>query len=169
MSERFKDVSLEELEKMINERQQFLGKVMVFVADITQLIGETTELHETDSYTTFTKEVIGLGHFSFRYHSTLGLNEYMVWYHPMKDKIENLEVAPVLDFEELDEKENWIVKTFKEGNDWQTELLTVIEHKDELLAQRKKAEEERKEQLRLQTEAERKRAELLKVAERLRL
>ena len=175
----FDGISTEELEKRINERQQFLEKVTTFVADIVQLIGKTMEFSETDSYSTFTKEIIGFGHFSFTYHSSYGLKRYTVWYHPKGELIETdvddtlraalISLGPVLVVENPHDKEMSTVKVFNESNEWQTALLNAIEHRDEFLAQRKKAEEERKEKLRLQTEGEHKRAELLVVAKRLKV
>jgi len=167
--ERFKDISTEELEKRVNERQQFVEKIMAFVADITQLIGEMTQFSETSSYSTFTKEVIGFRNFSFRHHSSWGTDVTTVWHHPQIGKIKLDMTTPVLKVDGKDDKKKCEVEIFIEEKEWQTALLNVIERKDELLSQRKKAEEERQERFRLQTEEERKRSQLIKDTERLKL
>jgi hypothetical protein len=141
--ERFKDVSTEEIEKRINERQQFLEKIAAFVRDIVLKIGEVKRQGGSGSCSETDWELINFEHFSFKF-NTGWSDEYIVYYHPKDENIRLRVTPPELDFR-------------------------VIEHKDELLAQRKKAEEERQEKLRLQTEEERKRAEVLEVAERLKL
>ena len=161
--------STEELEKKVNERQQFIEKVTAFIVEIAQQIGETLEMREESFYTTFTKEVNGFGHFSFHYYTTWGLNSYTVWYHPGEERIKTDAVAPVSMFEDRGDKNMSQVKVFSESGDWQTALLEVIEHKDELLAQRKKTEEDRQKQLLEQKEKDRKRVKLLVDAERLKL
>jgi hypothetical protein len=167
--ERFKDVSTEVLEKMVNERQQFIEKAIAFIVEIAQLIGGTSGFREESFYTTFTKEVNGFGDFSFRYYTTYGSESCTVWHHPGEERIKTNAVAPVLVVEDWYDKKKCQVKVFKESGDWRSALLNVIEHKDELLAQRKKAEEERQAQRLLQSEEERKRAGLLEDAERLKL
>jgi len=167
--EPFKDISTEELEKRVNERQQFIEKTMAFVGDITQLIGEMTQFSETSSYSTFTKEVIGFGNFSFRHHSSWGTDVTTVWYHPQIGKIKLNMTTPVLKVDGKDDKKKCEVEIFIGEKEWQAALLNMIEHKDEFLERRKKAEEDRQEKLRLQTEEERKRAKLIEEAERLKL
>lgn len=169
MSERFKDISAEELEKRINTRQQFLEKVAAFIADIAPKIGEVKRQGGSDSCSQTDWEVIDFGQFSFEF-KTGWSDEYVVYYHP---KVESIRLramtADLVFFETAGSEKKYDVRSFNKDPEWQTALLNVIEHKDEILAQRKKAEEERQKQLRTQTKEERRRAELLKEAERLKL
>jgi hypothetical protein len=167
--ERFKNVGTEELEKMVNERQQFLEKVMAFIVDIAPKIGKVIRQGGSNFFSETDWEVIDFGHFSFEF-KTGWSDQYVVYYHPKVKSVRLCAMTPGLDFVELAGREKkYEVRIFNEDPEWRTALGYVIEHKDELLAQRKKAEEERQEQLRAQTEEERRRAELLKVAERLKL
>jgi hypothetical protein len=169
MSERFKDVSTEELGRRINAKQQFLEKVAVFVAAIAPKIGEVKRRGGSDSCSETDWEVIDFGHFSFKY-NTGWSDVYEIYYHAKVESIRLGAMTPVLVFVEgAGREKKYDVRDFNEDPEWQTALLNVIERKDELLAQRKKAEEERQEQLRAQTEEERKRAKLIEEAERLKL
>ena len=168
MSE-FEGISIEELEKRINARQQFLEKVAVFIADIVPKIGEVKRRGGSDSCSETDWEAIDFGHFSFKYNTSWS-DVYAIYYHTKVESIRLGAMTPVLVFEEgAGREKKYAVKVFNEDGEWQTALLNVIEHKDEILEQRKKAEEERQEKLRQQTAEERKRAELLAAAERLRL
>lgn len=169
MSERFENIRTEKLEEMINERQQFLEKVMAFVAEITREIGEEKEFHEESSYCSWRRELKSFGNFSFRHRSSWGIDESSVWYHPNIEEIELNKTMPVVRVDARDDKKKCKVEVFIEDTLWQGALLKMIEHKEELLTQWKKSKEERQKQLSTQTAEERKRAELLKEAERLKL
>lgn len=160
MSERFKDVSSEELQKKIDERQQFLEKVAAFIAVITPKIGKVTRQGGSDSCSETDWEVINFEGFSFEF-KTGWSDQYAVYHHP---KMLDLDFA-----EPAGREKKYEVRIFNEDPGWQDALLNAIEHRDEILDQRKKAEEERQAELRLKSEEERKRAQLIEEAERLKL
>lgn len=167
--ELFGDISTEELEKKIQERQQFLEKVAAFIADVAPKIGKVTRRGGSDSCLETDWEVIDFGRFSFEF-KTGWSDQYVVYYHPKVESVRLRAMTPGLDFAEPAGREKkYEVRIFNDDPEWQTALANAIEHKDELLAQRKKAEEERQEKLRLQTEEERKREKLIEDAERLKL
>lgn len=169
MSERFKDVSSEELQKKIDGRQQFLEKVAAFIAVITPKIGKVTRQGGSDSCSETDWEVINFEGFSFEF-KTGWSDQYVIYHHPKMENVRLRALTPVLEFcDPAGREKKYDVSVFNTSPEWQTALLNVIEHRDEILDQRKKAEEERQERVRAQTEEERRRAGLLKEAERLKL
>jgi regulator of protease activity HflC (stomatin/prohibitin superfamily) len=166
---RFEKISTKELEKILNERIGLIKKIIDFIKAITQEIGEFEQRNRAHPNACILE---GFEHFSFlsdMHQCDMGGNTFEVWYHPKEERINIHGSSPVLSVWYQTDVGDCEVRILDPSPDWQIALVDVIEHKDELLAKRKKAEEERKEKLHLQTEGERKRANLLVVAKRLKL
>jgi|SRR3989344_1587614 len=157
-------MSLEELEAKVRERMDLVQKIVDFAQAITRERGKLVK-REVGSWNTHEeRELKHFGGFSFQCssgHGMMGGNNVEVWHNPEAQSV--FLVYYQVSIEGCD------VITFRDSEDWLPALLYLMEHKDEVIAEIIRKEEEERERRRELAEASQKRTKLLEQALKLRL
>ena len=173
MENRLNGMKTEDLEKNIKERVELIKRIVRFVDDITAALGTRVSQNVESSYTHTVTELRGLKDFSFLAdtgQSMMGGNDYNIWYHPGKKEIDPKRLGPVFSVSyQVSIEDDSMVHIFDPSAGWQNALNALIETKAQIITEAKKQKEIQEIQGQLLVEGERKRKNLLKRAEELRL
>lgn len=156
------EMTIEELEKWIEARKDWLKRVIDFVEDIAVARGRVIKKDESSDHTYVARELNNFAGFVFCYstgHTMMGGNKIVVRYRQEK--------VLELWYQLSDETPN--VYIWENDMEWQLQLTSVMQRKGEIIKAMDEAVKVQKESAAKKAEEDKRREELLGKAKRLKL